>query len=355
MRWWPWQRREERQSATDAVLSALVARAGGNIASDPHASGALEMASGMWARCFAAATVAPALPLVSPTFLALVARNLSRRGESVHMLDLHDGRLVALPVGTWDVRGDIDESSWRYQCHRQGPSRTRTQFVGSDGVLHFRYATDSARPWQGISPLGWARDLGAIAGGTDLRLGEEAGGAVSRLIPIPQDGGDGGDADPLAGLKADIAAGRGKALLVETTNSGWGEGKTVAPQADWRQSRIGPDPPAEFCNLRESAAQSVLAAHGIQPALLMGRSDGTLAREGWRQLLHGTLRPVARIIADELAAKLDLSAPPVFDFTALYASDLAGRAQAFQKLVAGGVALESALATTGLLAMDEAA
>ena len=154
-------------------------------------------------------------------------------------------------------------------------------------------------------------------------------------------------------MKADIKAGKGRALLVETTNSGWGDGKTAAPQSDWKQARIGPDPPAEFCNLRESAAQSVLAAHGIQPALLMGRSDGTLAREGWRQLLHGTLRPVARMIADELAAKLDMPAP-VFDFTALYASDLAGRASSFQKLVAGGVGLESALATTGLLSMDDA-
>ena len=150
----PWSRTERRQSATDAVITALVSRAGGNLVGDPTASGALEMAAGVWARSFAAATVTPAVPILSPTFLALVARNLARRGESVHMLDLQDGRLVALPVGSWDIRGDVDESTWRYQCHRQGPSRTRTQFVGSEGVLHFRYATDPARPWEGISPLG---------------------------------------------------------------------------------------------------------------------------------------------------------------------------------------------------------
>ena len=182
----------------------------------------------------------------------------------------------------------------------------------------------------------------------------EASGAISRLIPVPQDGGDGGDADPLAGLKSDIKSGKGRALIVETTAAGWGEGKAAAPQSDWKQQRIGPDPPAEFCDLREKAAESVLAAHGISSALLMGRSDGTLMREAWRQLLHGTLRPVARIIGDELAAKLDI-APPEFEFTALYASDLAGRAQAFQKLVAGGVSVESALAMSGLMGMEEAA
>ena len=352
----PWTRTERRQDATDAVITALVSRAGGNLVGDPTASGALEMAAGVWARSFAAATVTPALPILSPTFMALVARNLARRGESVHMLDLQDGRLVALPVGTWDIRGDVDESSWRYQCHRQGPSRTRTQFVGSEGVLHFRYATDPARPWEGISPLGWAANLGAIAGNTDLRLGEEASAVVAQLIPLPQGqtGAGDGDDDQFALLKADIAAGKGRVLPVQTTAGGWEEGKAAAPQSDWKQQRIGPDPPAEFCDLREKAAESVLAAHGISSALLMGRSDGTLMREAWRQLLHGTLRPVARIIGDELAAKLDI-APPEFEFTALYASDLAGRAAAFQKLVAGGVSVESALATTGLMGMEEAA
>ena len=182
---WPWSKPEARQSATDAVLSALVSRAGGGVAGNPNASGALEMASGVWSRCFAAATVTPALSILTPTFMALVARNLARRGESVHLLDIADGRVVAMPVGSWDVRGDVDAATWIYQLHRFGPSRSRSQFVGSDGVLHFKYAVDPARPWQGISPLGWAADLGAIAGGTDLRLGEEAGGAVSRLIPIP--------------------------------------------------------------------------------------------------------------------------------------------------------------------------
>ena len=351
---WPWSKPETRQSATDAVVAALVSRAGGGVASDPNSSGALEMACGVWSRCFAAATVTPAVPLVSPTFLAGVARDLARRGESVHLLDIADGRLVALPCGSWDIRGDVDAATWVYQLHRFGPTRSSSQYVGADSVLHFRYATDPARPWQGISPLGWARDLGAIAGGTDLRLGEEAGGAVSRLIPVPQDGGDGGDGDPLAGLKSDIKNGKGRALVVETTAAGWGEGKAAAPQSDWKQQRIGPDPPAEFCNLRDSAAQAVLAAHGINPALLMGKSDGTLMREAWRQLMHGALRPVARTIADELGAKLDMPAPE-FDFTGLYASDLAGRAQAFQKLVAGTVPVADALAMTGLLAMDDGA
>ena len=56
------------------------------------------------------------------------------------------------------------------------------------------------------------------------------------MIPVPQDGGDGDeDTDPLAGLKTDIAAAKGNALLVETTSGGWQEGKVAAPTSDWKQ------------------------------------------------------------------------------------------------------------------------
>ena len=117
----------------------------------------------------------------------------------------------------------------------------------------------------------------------------------------------------------------------------------------------GPEPPAEFCNLRESAAQSVLAAHGINSALLLGKSDGTLAREMWRQLLHGTLRPVARMIGDELTDKLDLGEPPIFNFTALYASDLSGRASSAAKLAGiEGMTADMALQIAGLMHTEPA-
>ena len=50
----------------------------------------------------------------------------------------------------------------------------------------------------------------------------------------------------------------------------------------------------------------------------------------------------------ELAQKLDTPGLH-FTFESLWAHDLPGRAQAFQKLVAGGVPVDEALATSGLL------
>ena len=61
--------------------------------------------------------------------------------------------------------------------------------------------------------------------------------------------------------------------------------------------------------------------------------------------------PLARILEAELSGKLEADVRLTFDN---YPLDLAGRAQAFQKLVAGGVPVSEALATAGLLADDAA-
>ena len=72
---------------------------------------------------------------------------------------------------------------------------------------------------------------------------------MGHLLPIPQDGGDGSTDDPNAQLKLDLAAGRGRTLLVETTSAGHGEGRMSAPQQDWVSSRFGADPPLSLAQL----------------------------------------------------------------------------------------------------------
>ena len=169
---------------------------------------------------------------------------------------------------------------------------------------------------------------------------------------MPVDGGAGGDDDPLKLLKTDLAKGGERLHFVETTSAGFGEGRVAAPSQDWMQKRIGPMPDEAFCKLREQAQMAVAAACGIPPALLYSISDGTLARESYRAFLHSAVRPVARMMADEIEAKIGTR--PAFDFSALYASDLAGRAQAFQRFAAGGMAVAEALALTGLMVAEDA-
>ena len=150
-------------------------------------------------------------------------------------------------------------------------------------------------------------------------------------------------------LKADIAKARGKALFIETTAAGWDTGRASAPQRDWQAARLGPQPPESMATIRKDAFAAVLAACGCSVAMF-DDSDGTSKREAQRVFLHGTVRPLGRLLAAELSAKLETEI--ALNFDQLYMHDLAGRAAAFQKLVAAGMAPTEALITTGLLAND---
>ena len=353
---WPFRKREpERRESlpfTDAVVAALTAQAAGTATGDPSAIAALEAAVALYSRAFAAATVGPpeAAAVLTPAFRALLARNLIRRGEDVHQIMIDRGAIRLRPIGSWDVRGGPDPAGWWYRCDRFGPSGNLTELVPAAAVLHVRYAVDSARPWYGISPLGWARSTGALAANLETRLGEEAGGPVGHVIPVPQDGGDGEDGDPLAMFKADMAGAKGRTILAETTAAGWGEGRTAAPTADYKPQRFGANPPAALPSLRTEAGMSVLSACGV-PVSLVTDADGTSQREAWRRFVMGAIEPLLAIVAEEIAAKLETAV--TFDLSRVWAHDLAGRAASFKAMVTAGMALDRAAALSGLVAMSE--
>ena len=89
---------------------------------------------------------------------------------------------------------------------------------------------------------------------------------------------------------------------------------------------------------------------------LFSDSDGTAQREALRRWHMGTVRPLARLLASsrghELTMRLERGRFPVALKFDGYPLDLQARAATFQKLVAGGVAVSEALATSGLLADD---
>jgi len=80
---------------------------------------------------------------------------------------------------------------------------------------------------------------------------------------------------------------------------------------------------------------------------LVEASEGTGAREAWRRFLHGTLTPLGRLIAGELERVVN--APVEISFNRLMASDISGRARAFQSLVGGGMDPAQAAGLSGLL------
>ena len=351
---WPFGRAEKRQQTnvyTDAVVAAIVASASG-AAADPSATAALEAAAGALARAFASGTVTPDTPAtraVTPGVLALIGRELIRRGEALHVIEVSPrGRVRLCPAASWDLSGGDDPDTWMYRCDVFGPSSNRTRFLPAARIVHCRYVGDDPnRPYEGVGPLQRARLTSRLHAELESALADEAAGTRGHVLPIPTDG----LAETVAELRRDIGSLRGRTILAETTAAAWGEGRQAAPRHDWRPSRIGADPPASLATLRSDAAQAVLGATGTPVELFMGRADGTAAREAWRRYLHGTVSPLAAIVSAELAAKLEVP-DLVINFEALYASDLSGRARAFGSMVKSGMPIERAAALSGLMEPD---
>lgn len=360
---WPWQRRpappvEKRQAGgagfTEAVTRALVDQAAGRTVATATATAALEAAAGCYQRAFMAAMIEPAsmaTAALTPAIRGLLARDLIRRGEAVHVIDVDQaGRLTLTPAGSWDVRGDANPGAWWYRLDVFGPTGTVTRYLPSAAVVHARYSIDPARPWFGIGPMGWASLTGRLLAEIEAALADEAAGTRGHVLPMPQGPDGDGDADntedPQAQLRRDIAGLRGKTVLVETTAGGWTEGRIAAPQADWKPQRIGANPPASLGMLRSETGLAVLAACGV-PIDLLAPNAASQRRESWRQFLHGSVQPVAELLAAELAAKLDTPGLR-FNFDTLMASDLSGRARALGSMVKAGVPLADARRLAGL-------
>ena len=349
-KFWQTEKRDSGGSYSDAVLRLIEQQAAGTAASTTSTA-AVEAASGLLARSFASARVdAPewAVSAVSGEFLSQVGRDLVRRGQSMHVIRVNSAGMVRLiPASSWHFEGSDDPDTWRVRVSTSGPSTSVTRNIPYTGVVFIRWGSEASTPYTGVSPMSWASSTARLQSEVERALGDEASGPVAQLIPYPRnpdttDDEDGNDDR----LLADIRAGKGRALLVETMASGQGEGRGSAPQKDWVPNRLGPMPPEALVNLRGDAFTSVLAACGVPPSLFLD-SDGTAQREGIRRFHQNVTLSYARILQDELTSKLETDVKLTFDG---YALDLQGRASAFQRLVAGGVGVNEALATSGLLA-----
>ena len=356
---WPWSktpRIERRQSGGDfydLVLAQIEAQAAGQAAASSLRTAAVEAASGALSRAFASAMVEGpdwVQESVTPGVLGQIGRDLIRKGDSMHriMIDL-DGMVKLIPVDQWYWEGGHDPASWTVRATAYGPSTSATWHLSASAVVFVRWGSSPGTPYVGTGPTTWASLTAKLQSETERSLADEAGGPIAQLLAIPQDGGEDDADDSLAPMKAGIAKARGKAVLLETTNAGWGDGKVAAPQRDWVANRLGPKPPEAMAMIQKQSFEAVLAACGCPPSLFVD-SDGTAQREAVRRWHLGTVMPLARIVEHELSDKLDTPVKLVFDN---YPLDLAGRAQAFQKLVAGGVAVNEALVTSGLMAADE--
>jgi len=321
----------ENRGYTDIVTNALL-----DAATDAISEGyvaAMEIAAGQLSRAMSSASVSGAgADAFTRDFLAQAGRSLVEAGEAVWYV-----------VGRRLVRADnygLDpDGTYIISLPDNGQVR-----APANRVFHARWAVDLASG-RGTGPLARARTLRSLMQRLEASLATESNAAIGYLLPIPQDGA----ARSAEQLRKDLADLKGRIAVIETTRGGWGEGPTGSPRQDYQLARMGPNYPASSIQLFKDARDTVLAACGYPVQLVMG-SDGTGQREAWRRYLHGTVSPLGGIIED---AAMRCGLPVTLGFEGLFASDVQGRARAFQSLVNGGMSLEAAAAASGILTPSE--
>ena len=249
------------------------------------------------------------------------------------------------PAADWSFEGGSDDpETWICRATCYGPAASITRTLPASGIVFVAWSTTAGTPYAGVGPLSLASTTARLNAQSERSIADEASGPVAQIIPVPADGGDGEEDDPLAMLKADITGAKGKAVLVETTSAGYGEGRAAAPMQDWVAKRLGPAPTEAQARIARDSFERVLAACGCPPSLFID-SDGTSQREGLRRWHLGTVVPLARILEAELSRKLEVEIRLRFD---TYPLDMVSRAQVVSKLVQAGVALDTATMAVGI-------
>ena len=343
-------RAELRQDATDALVSVLVAAASGD--AKTWASGAVEIAAGLWARCLSAADVRPPGVPIGPRMLAEMGRDLARQGECVYLLDVGmGGKRRLLRAYKSDVWGDDpDPSSWWYRLTLTSPRSTRTVTAPAAEVVHVRYAAERHSPSRGLPPLAYATLTGSLTANLERSISDETGGPIANLIALPEgyNAQEIADGEDLPGdkLSQAISTARGRVLMPESTAAGWGD-RQGAPRRDWDPVRLGPNPPSPLVSLRQHVESSVLGCFGIPAALSpSATTDGTAHREAIRRLWTTTISPISALIGEELSRVLEQEVT-VQHGQAGGLTDVASRARAVKGLLDAGISRDEAMTRVG--------
>ena len=326
---------ETRESYTDQILTGLFTMAsGGSSLGTALATAALESAAGRIARAMASATTHH--PAITPALLHDITHKTIVTGFAIYDLAVDSTRgLRFVPAASCDITGGADPESWLYRLTINGPSQAVSITRPRAGVAHFQWQQHPLYPWKSLGPVQLAAQTGGLLGRLEEALSDEAGGPRGSLVPLPE------GVSSSAELKADLTSLRGRVALPESTSGGWGD-RGAAPMRDWRVERLGADPPEALVKLREDIERAVLAACGVPAGIVSTISDGTHARESFRQFVALTVKPLALILAGTFEEVL--GQPVAFSFDELASTDIQGRARGWRALVGKSAEMDVALA-----------
>ena len=323
---------------TEAIMQTWEARASSTGATKPYQLAIVESCIAFYERALRASTLTSDQPIAfHPNFLAMTARSLLTNGECVYAIEVINGMVHAYPAQSWSVYGNTAiEDDWFYEIDVATPSYTRRFELPGAGVLHPRIGTTIAEPWRGVPPLARPRLTAQLAADIEMALDLEARIPVGHIIPVP-DGAR--DNEWWKQFEEDVKNLRGSVAFPETTSTGAGFGEAAAPRRDWQPIEMRPAFDQGIVQARESAAVGIATVFGVPPILLSNRGDGQANREAWRVFVAGAVNPLAKVISEEILAKVGPNAISTAD---LSATDIQGRARAYRSLIDAGMTAEEA-------------
>ena len=184
--------------------------------------------------------------------LALIGRELVRRGESVFVIEVDpiDGLLLSA-ASTWDLTGSYDQRTWRYACDLQGPSRVRTVTRKDAEVIHPRINVDPRRPWYGQPPYRTAGASSTLAARIEQALTRETRIPPSKIVPFPV----GGEPDNRKRFQSQLSKG---GIITMPTDSGF-PGIQPSNSNILRPAAVGAEPNAALVDLRQQLTSEIFA------------------------------------------------------------------------------------------------
>ena len=325
-------------SATTLALDAQWSAATGS-ASNALQSAAMEIAAGIIGRAFATATIeGDPFKVVTPSVLMMTGRELVRRGEAGFLIDGPPFELIPA-TNVYASRGTYDRGAWAYLLSLNGPSDSVSKWYLADEVIHVRINEDPASPWRGRSPF----DVAKLSSET-MTYAERSARDEAR-VPSARIGVYAGTDDTQrAQYQKNLSSG---GVQVLSTSQLQATAAGVEPANRYSPGTMHPDHSAGHVQLRRDSLIDLCSAAGIPASLIDSRADGGSRREGYRQLLHGTIQPMARIAQRELSEKL--GADIKLSFRRLAAGDLGTRTRAVKQLTESGMTLDQALAVVQLV------
>ena len=302
----PFRRRptEHRASYANAYLTAALDAALGDSASaTAGAVGVVESCSSLIADPFLVARIdGRPIPISQ---LHQMARDMLRQGNSVWAIEIEDGGVYLQRACSWAVESTSpNPARWTYKVEIATPSAIVSKVLQADSVIHLISDAPAESPWQGRAPWQTASLTGRAVAELERSIGDESHIYAGRVWIAP----DGASQAQIDAMGRTVGALKGGSQVVsETTAQGFGQGAQAAPPAakDWKAEHTGPAHGVGNVQMRDSLENAIAGAYGIAPAYMNRQATApALAAVKRLAFLDRTL-PLAALIAEQLADKLD--------------------------------------------------